>query len=38
VPDLASGVHDQERPSVLLQLPSDRQTGLAGADHDHLEN
>ena len=23
---------------MLLQLPSDRQTGLAGADHEHLEN
>ena len=36
--DLAPGVHDQERPAALLQRLSDRQTGLAGADHDHLED
>jgi hypothetical protein len=37
VPDLASGVHDQKGVAALLQLPSDRQAGLAGTDHDHIE-
>jgi hypothetical protein len=38
VPGLRAGVHDQERAATLLQLPSDRQAGLAATDHDNIED
>ena len=38
MPDLRAGIHDQKCAAALLKLPSDRQAGLAGADHDHLDN
>jgi len=38
VPDLRAGINDQERAAALLQLPSDRQSGLAGTDHKHIED
>ena len=37
VPGFRAGIHDQERATALLQLPSDRQTGLPGPDHDGIE-
>ena len=38
VPGLRAGVHDQERAAALLQLSSDRESGLAGTDHDDIED
>jgi hypothetical protein len=38
MPGLRAGVHDQEWPATSLQLPSDRQAGLVGADDEHIEN
>jgi hypothetical protein len=35
---IRAGVHDQERASALLQLPPDRQSGLAATDHDDIED
>jgi hypothetical protein len=38
VPGVRAGVDDQERAAALLQLPSERQAGLAATDHDNVED